>query len=86
MQSEMTLKAVASYTVKVGFSSLKHPFPVSLFRTCLCADAAKKKINKYRCNQEHVDILLQSFLKMTILDGLLFRRWDFFNSHSAIHL
>lgn len=43
MQSEMTLKAVASYTVKVGFSPLKHPFPVSLFRTCLCADAAKKK-------------------------------------------
>lgn len=44
MQSEMTLKAVASYTVKVGFSPFKHPFPVSLFRTCLCADAAKKKI------------------------------------------
>lgn len=46
MRSEMTLKAVASYTVKVGFSPLKHPFPVSLFRTCLCADAAKKKNKK----------------------------------------
>lgn len=45
----MTLKAVTSCTIKVGFNPLKNPFPVSLFRICLRADAAKNQVKSAAC-------------------------------------